>query len=142
MTPIAGGLVPRERVRVSSGSRPHSNRGRPGLSTAMALSLGGRPSLPMAAAVFGNPAMVAKSGGNKRRQMAQRRAAKRKIKSKSGENDSKLNRNQQSNESSGALGCAGAGLTSGQWYDDQFANNLDDNLDNNIHHHHCWPKQN
>ena len=65
--------------------------------------------------------------------MAQRRAAKRKVKSKSGENDSKLNRNQQSNESSGALG-------SGQWYDDQFANNLDDNIDHSDHNDHNWPK--
>ncbi len=45
--------------------------------------------------------------------MAQRGAAKRKLKSKSGEFDSKQNqRNQQSNESTGAQG---------EWYEDEFA---------------------
>ncbi len=71
-------------------------------------------------AAFGNQqAMGARSGvSSKRRVTAQRGAAKRKLKSKGGEFDSKQNqRNQQSNESTGAQG---------EWYEDEFAN-LDSN---------------
>lgn len=123
MTPIAGGSGQRERAR-SSGSRLHNSRGRIGANMGMGPYLVGRPSHHTGGALYGNQTMGAKNGGNKRRPTAQRRPAKRKLKSKTGENDSKLNRNQQSNESSGALG------SGGQWYDDQLASNLDDS----------WPK--
>lgn len=107
MNPARGGMVPEGRVGLR-GPGPHMG----------AMESYHRSHQSAIGGPYGNPATLPARnlGSSKRRVAVQKGVAKRKVKSKGGDNDSKQNRNQQNSNDSGAQG---------GWFEDEEFSNFD-----------------